>query len=72
MSVIHTLQIEDQKIHTGQDKDTIALVNILERESELEQRKYDKEREEELEKSLEKSEINFPKLEKTKNPHNSN
>ena len=41
-------------------------MNKLERESELEQRKYDKEREEELEKSLEKSETNFPKLEKTK------
>ena len=66
MSVIHTLQIEDQKVHTGQDKDTIALVNKLERESELEQRKYDKEREEELEQSLERSETNFPKLEKAK------
>ena len=31
LSVIHTLQIEDQKVHTGQDKDTIALVNKLER-----------------------------------------
>ena len=29
LSIIHTLQIEDQKIHTGQDKDTIALVNML-------------------------------------------
>ena len=55
MIIIHTLQLEDKKIHTGQDKDTIALVNMLERESELEQRKYDKEREEELEKCLEKS-----------------
>ena len=24
LSVIHTLQIEDQKVHTGQDKDTVA------------------------------------------------
>ena len=66
LSIIHTLQIEDQKIHTGQDEETIALVNKLERERELEQRNYDNEREEELVKSLEKSEINFPKLEKTK------
>ena len=32
LSIIHTLQIEDQKIHTGQDEETIALVNKLERE----------------------------------------
>ena len=32
LSIIHTLQIEDQKIHTGQDEDTIVLVNKLERE----------------------------------------
>ena len=64
LSIIQTLQIEDQKIHTGQDEETIALVNKLERERELEQRNYDNEREEELVKSLEKSEINFPKLEK--------
>ena len=66
MSIINALQIQDQKVHTGQDQDTIALVNKLEKESELEQRNYDKEREEKLEKSLKKTEINFPKLEKAK------
>ena len=66
LSIINTLQIQDQKVHTGQDQDTIALVNKLEKESELEERNYDKEREEKLEKSLEKTEVNFPKLEKAK------
>ena len=73
LSIIHTLQIEDQKIHTGQDEDTIVLVNKLERERELEQRNYDNEREKELVKSLEKSEVNLPKLEKKPRIlHNSN
>ena len=45
LSLIHTLQVEDHKIHTGQDEDTIVLVNKLERERELEQRNYDIERE---------------------------
>ena len=31
LSIIHTLQMEDQKVHTGQDKDIIALVNKLEK-----------------------------------------
>ena len=69
LSIIHTLQMEDQKVHTGQDKGTIALVNKLEKGSELEQRNYDKEREEKLEKSLEKTETNFPKLENAKKIH---
>ena len=59
LSIIHTLQMEDQKVHIGQDKDTIALVNKLEKESELEQKKYDKEREEKLKKVLQKQRIIF-------------
>ena len=66
LSIINTLQIQDQKVHAGQDEDTIALVNKLEKESELEQRNYEKEREEKLGKSLEKTEVNFPKLGKGK------
>ena len=53
LSIINTIQIQDQKVHTGQDIDTIALVNKLEKESEFEQRNYDKEREEKLEKKEE-------------------
>ena len=45
LSLIHTLQVKDHEIHTGQDEDTIILVNKLEKERELEQRNYDIERE---------------------------
>ena len=72
LSIIHTLQIEDQKIHTGQDEDTIALVNKLERERELEQRNYDKEREEELVKVWKNLRSIFQDGKKPKILHNSN
>ena len=68
LNLIHTLQVKDHEIHTGQDEDTIILVNKLERERELEQRNYDIEREKELVKSLERTEDNFPRLEKPQNP----
>ena len=66
LSLIHTLQVKDHEIHTGQDEDTIILVNKLEKERELEQRNYDIEREKEAAKILEKTEDNFPNLEKPK------
>ena len=64
LSLIHTLQVKDHEIHTGQDEDTIILVNKLEKERELEQRNYDIERDKEAAKILEKTEDNFPNLEK--------
>ena len=58
--------MKDHEIHTGQDEDTIILVSKLEKERELEQRNYDIEREKEAAKVLEKTEDNFPNLEKPK------
>ena len=66
LSLIHTLQVKDHEIHTGQDEDTLILVSKLERERELEQRNYDLEREKEAAKVLEKTKDNFPNLEKPK------
>ena len=34
LSLIHTLQVKDHEIHTGQDEDTIILVSKLEKERE--------------------------------------
>ena len=59
LSIINTIQIQDQKVHTGQDEDTIALINKLEEESELEQRNYDEEKQEKLKKNLVKTEPIF-------------
>ena len=66
LSLIHTLQVKDLEIQTGQDEDTLILVSKLERERELEQRNYDLEREKEAAKVLEKTKDNFPNLEKPK------
>ena len=66
LSLIHTLQVKDLEIQTGQDEDTLILVSKLERERELEQRNYDLEREKEAVKVLEKTKDNFPNLEKPK------
>ena len=66
LSLIHTLQVKDLEIHTGQDEDTLILVSKLEKERELEQRNYDLEREKEAAKVLEKTKDNFPNLEKPK------
>ena len=64
LSIINTIQTQDQKVHAGQDEDTIALVNKLEKKSELEQRNYEKEKQKKLKKKLAKTETNFPKLDK--------
>ena len=66
LSLIHTLQVKDLEVQTGQDEDTLILVSKLERERELEQRNYDLEREKEAAKVLEKTKDNFPNLEKPK------
>ena len=66
LRLIHTLQVKDLEIQTGQDEDTLILVSKLERERELEQRNYDFEREKEAAKVLEKTKDNFPNLEKPK------
>ena len=64
LSIINTIQAQDQKVHSGQDEDTLALVDKLEKESELEQRNYEKEKQKKLKKKLAKIETNFPKLDK--------
>ena len=66
LSIINAIQTQEQGIHTGQDEDTLALVNRLEKERELEQNNYKKERLTKLKKQLEKTEANFPKLDKAK------
>ena len=66
LSIINAIQTQDQRIHAGQDEDTLALVNRLDKERELEQKNYKKERQTKLKKQLKKTEANFPKLEKAK------
>ena len=62
-SIINAIQTND-KIHAGQDEDTITLVAKLENESKVEQRNHEKEKQKKLQKKLAKTETNFPQLDK--------
>ena len=52
LSIINAIQTQDRRIHAGEDKDTLALVNRLEKERELEQKNYEKERQIKLKEKL--------------------
>ena len=51
LSIINTIQIQDQKDHTGQDEATVALVNKLKTESELEQKNHEEKKQEKFKKN---------------------
>ena len=58
-SIINAIQTKD-KVHAGQDEDTITLVAKLENESKVEQGNHEKEKHRKLQKKLAKTETNYP------------